>query len=120
MAWLNQKNLVRIPDSARRKPGGKSLRFQYLSLEHTLGDDDEAALENTLTEPLADDPAELAARADDIKKVRAVLETLPPDYQDALRLRYVDKVILEEIGARLGKSRCFVAIAVKRFKKRFN
>lgn len=118
-AWLNHKDLVRVPDSARRKPGGKSLRYNYVSLEQTTGDNDEAALENILTEPLADDPSELAARTDDIEEVRAAMEMLPLEYRDALRLRYADDVMLNEIGVRLGKSRGIVAVAANCFKKRF-
>ena len=119
MEWLNNKNLVWIPDSARRKPGEKSIQFEYVSLGHTLGDDEEATLENTLAEPLADDPAELAARADDIKKVRAALDMLPLEYQDALRWRYGEDAKLDKIADRLGKSRSFVVVAEKKFKKKY-
>ena len=82
-------------------------------MEQTFGDEEEVPLKNTLAEPLADDPAELAARADDIKKVRAALNMLPLEYQDALRLRYGEDAVLDEIAVRLGKIRCFVAVAKK-------
>ncbi|MGH2357764.1 MAG: RNA polymerase sigma factor, partial [Candidatus Limnocylindria bacterium] len=50
------------------------------------------------------DPAGMVARADELRRVRRALATLPDDRRQVVLLRFVDGLSAREIGAVLGRS----------------
>jgi RNA polymerase sigma-70 factor (ECF subfamily) len=62
-------------------------------------------------EPVApDDPARLVARADELRRVRAALDTLSDERRQVIILRFVDGLSTREIGTVLGRSQGAVRV----------
>lgn len=60
--------------------------------------------EDAVPAPVADDPAEVATRADELRRVLAAVRSLPDDRRQVILLRFVDGLSTAEIADVLDRS----------------
>lgn len=92
---------------------GASFRAWLFRIAHNNAANALRARRRRSTEPLDDspepaaaasDPAGLVAQADELRRVRRALATLPEERRQVILLRFVDGLSSREIGAVLGRS----------------
>jgi RNA polymerase sigma-70 factor (ECF subfamily) len=104
VAWLRQihehnvQNANREQLHAARRHAGK---------DHPLTDID-------IADRIAETPSRRLSREEEASRLKAVLDTLPADEREALRLRYVDQQSLENSAAAMGLTRDALLWLIKR------
>jgi RNA polymerase sigma-70 factor (ECF subfamily) len=61
-----------------------------------------------------DSPSRAIRNVEKIRTLMTNLDQLPPDQQQALKLRYLEELPVEEVAARLGKTRAAAAGLIRR------
>jgi RNA polymerase sigma-70 factor (ECF subfamily) len=103
LAWLrkilshNTADFVRRYRGTAKRQAGREVRFRD-------GDD---ALSRGAPEPIApgDTPSQELARLDDELRVTAALAELPPDYQEVIVLRNLQRLPFNDVAERMHRSR---------------
>jgi RNA polymerase sigma-70 factor (ECF subfamily) len=112
--WLCQIAEQRIVDAHRRFfAAQKRNAGREIPLGEPSGRTSRAALVDLLIVSMTT-PTRAMARDQRHQKLREVLATLPPEGQEAIRLRYVENLASKEIAERLGKSDGAVRVLLTR------
>jgi RNA polymerase sigma-70 factor (ECF subfamily) len=100
--WLRRLLVTNLANFRRSYRGtAKRAASLELPLNPLAGSSDTPGVE-----PAADDssPSEQAIRAERAAALWRAVDQLPPDYREVVRLRKVEQLGFEEIGARLGRT----------------
>jgi len=116
---IAQESFIKAWKNIRRFISTKSFQTWLFSIAHNTAIDtlrqkrdvafsafENAEGENTLTATMVDDsplPSELLQKAQDATFVQRLLQSLDPQYQDVLTLRYQNDMTFKEIGEALKK-----------------
>lgn len=100
-AWLKTIAIHQLYDVA------KSRGRERLVADHAAGADSQASHAGPLVERIAgngDTPSRGAARGEAVRNVQAALAALPDDYRQAVQLRYLQGLSLEETAQLMNRS----------------
>ncbi len=95
-AWVRQICRHEVVDHLRRE-GSFSVRFVHINDSPGI-----RAAVDSIAGPASDEPASCYSQAETRQLVRTIFARLPPRYGDALEMKYVEGMSVDNIGSELG------------------
>jgi RNA polymerase sigma-70 factor (ECF subfamily) len=111
-AWLRRILLNTLTDAARRLGAQARDSHRERSLERSL-EESSALLEQWLAAEHSS-PSEVAIRREDLLRLTAALDRLPPDQRTAVELMHLRGLSVDEISAAMGRSASAVGGLLRR------